>query len=57
MAGECPNQVPYSDQALAADLQRLNAVWEEVQSSRERKAIYRYLGLVFDLVEVLGSAG
>jgi hypothetical protein len=53
-------KVPYSGEALAADLRRLNVMWEEVQSRRDRKAIYLYLGRVFDLVvvwEALGQLG
>jgi hypothetical protein len=52
-----PTRVPYSIEALSADLRRLNARWEEVQTSRDRKAIYLYLGPVFDLVEVWEALG
>jgi len=41
--------VPYPDRALRNDLDRLMRRWEEVQQSRERTAIYRYLAAVFEL--------
>jgi hypothetical protein len=50
-------QVEYSDEALTADLQRLEGVWEEVQSSRKRNAIYSYLTAVFDLVAMWEGQG
>ena len=50
-------KVPYSNEALSADLRRLSVIWEDVQSRRDRKAIYRYLGQVFDLVEVWEALG
>ena len=52
-----PTRVPYSDEALSADLRRLDTMWEEFQSSRDRKAIYLFLGPVFDLVEVWEALG
>jgi hypothetical protein len=52
-----PTQVPYSNEALSADMRRLSNIWEDVQSSRDRKAIYLYLGAVFDLVEVWEALG
>lgn len=42
--------VPYMREALAEDLLRLRCEWTRVQSKRKRKAIYRYLNAVFDLV-------
>jgi hypothetical protein len=42
--------VPYTEQALKQDLLRVQNAWEESQASRERDAIYSYLGAVFDLV-------
>ena len=53
-------QVPYSNEALRADVRQLSALWEDVQSSRDRKAIYLYLGPVLELVavwEALGQIG
>jgi hypothetical protein len=47
-----PTQIPYSNEALRADVRRLSNIWEDVQSRRNRKAIYLYLGQVFNLVEV-----
>ena len=35
-----PTSVPYSDEALSADLKRLDTMWEEFQSSRDRNAVY-----------------
>ena len=52
-----PNRVPYSNEALSADLQRLDNMWEEFQSRRDRKAIYLYLGPVFELVAVWETLG
>jgi hypothetical protein len=52
-----PTRVPYFNEALRADLRRLENTWEEVQSSRKRNAIYLYLGPVFDLVEVWEALG
>jgi hypothetical protein len=52
-----PTKVPYSNEALSADLRRLDAMWEEFQTRRDRKAIYLYLGRVFDLVEVWEALG
>jgi hypothetical protein len=42
--------VPYSKEALRQDLLRVQLAWDECQSSRDRNAIYSYLGAVFDLV-------
>jgi hypothetical protein len=44
------NDIPYTDQALRQDLLRLQNAWDESQASRERDAIYIYLGAVFELV-------
>lgn len=52
-----PTQVPYSNEALSADMRRLSNIWEDVQSSRARKAIYLYLGAVFELVAVWEALG
>ena len=52
-----PTRVPYSNEALSADLHRLDDMWEECQCSRERNAIYPYLTAVFDLVGVWEAEG
>jgi hypothetical protein len=52
-----PTHVPYSNEALSADMRRLSSLWECVQSSRARKAIYLYLGAVFELVAVWEALG
>ena len=44
------DDVPYTDKALKQDLLRLQNAWDESQASRERDAIYIYLGAVFELV-------
>src|SRR5437667_11958152 len=44
------DDVPYTNQALRQDLTRVRLAWEECQGSRDRNAIYGYLGAVFDLV-------
>ena len=43
-------KVPFSTSALQANLSRLESKWETCQSTRDRNAIYGYLGDVFDLV-------
>jgi hypothetical protein len=42
--------IPYSLAALRQDLDRVRNAWEDVQSSRDRNAIYGYLSAVYDLV-------
>jgi hypothetical protein len=44
------DDVPYTSQALREDLRRVRNAWEDCQASRDRNAIYGYLGAVFDLV-------
>jgi len=46
-----PTTVPFSTEALKANLQRLQNEWEKVQASRDRGAIYGYLSAIFELVE------
>ena len=43
--------IPFSTEALQANLLRLQNEWETVQASRDRDAIYGYLAAVFELVE------
>jgi hypothetical protein len=42
--------IPFSTEALKANLLRLQNEWETVQASRDRAAIYGYLAAVFELV-------
>ena len=42
--------VPFSTEALKANLLRLQNEWETVQASRDRDAIYQYLNSIFELV-------
>lgn len=44
------DDVPYTRQALREDLRRVRNAWDDFQASRDRNAIYGYLGTVFDLV-------
>jgi hypothetical protein len=44
-----PNIV-FSDEALRANLERLEGEWEIYQCSRDRDAVYGYLNAVFELV-------
>jgi hypothetical protein len=46
-----PTTVPFSTEALKANLLRLQNEWEKVQASRDRGAIYGYLSAIFELVE------
>jgi hypothetical protein len=45
-----PGTIPFSTEALKANLLRLQNEWETVQASRDRDAIYQYLSAVFELV-------
>ena len=45
-----PTIIPFSTEALQANLLRLQNEWETVQASRNRNAIYQYLAAVFELV-------
>jgi hypothetical protein len=42
--------IPFSTEALKANLLRLQTEWEAAQASRDRGAIYQYLTAVFELV-------
>ena len=46
-----PEDVPYTTEALKQDLNRIRSAWEECQASRDRDAIYDYLGAVFNLID------
>jgi len=50
MLGREPTTVPFSTEALKANLLRLQNEWETVQAIRDRGAIYGYLNAVFELV-------
>jgi hypothetical protein len=45
-----PPTIPFSTDALQANLLRLQNEWETVQASHDRNAIYQYLTAVFELV-------
>jgi hypothetical protein len=51
------NAIPYSAEALRQDLQRVRDAWEDVQSDRNRNAIYAYLSAVYGLVAWWASDG
>jgi hypothetical protein len=42
--------IPYSNEAMRQDLERVRNAWEDVQASRDRNAIYGYLIAVYGLV-------
>lgn len=44
------DRIAFTDQALKVNLERLEAAWEDYQSSRDRDGVYRYLTVVFELV-------
>lgn len=50
MLRRAPGTIPFSTEALKANLLRLQNEWETVQASRDRDAIYQYLSAVFELV-------
>jgi hypothetical protein len=50
MFGREPTTIPFSTEALKANLLRLENEWDTVQASRCRDAVYGYLTAVFDLV-------
>jgi hypothetical protein len=57
-AGNSPKEsILYSSAALRQDLDRLRNAWEDVQSSRDRNAIYGYLSAVYGLVTWWGAEG
>ena len=51
MHGHDPTSIPFTMEAMKANLLRLQNEWDAVQASRDRDAIYRYLSAVFELVE------
>jgi hypothetical protein len=45
------NSIPYTNQALDRDLNRVQQAWDDCQTDRRRDAIYGYLKAVYDLVK------
>jgi hypothetical protein len=57
-AGNFPKEtIPYSSAALRQDLDRLHCIWDDVQASRDRNAIYEYLTAVYALVSWWAGEG
>ena len=52
-----PTTIPFSAEALKANLLRLQNEWETVQASRNRDAIFQYLTAVFEIVMVWAQEG
>ena len=52
-----PTTIPFSTEALQANLLRLQNEWETVQTSRNRDAIFQYLTAVFETVMVWATEG
>jgi hypothetical protein len=52
-----PTTIPFSTDALQANLRRLQNELETVQANRDRDAIYQYLASVFGLVEWWAKEG
>jgi hypothetical protein len=42
--------IPYSNEAMRRDLERIRGIWEECQADRDRNAIYGYLSAVYGLL-------
>jgi hypothetical protein len=57
MRGREPAIIPFSTEALKANLLRLQNEWETVQTNRDRDAIYLYLSVVFELVASWAKEG
>ena len=57
MLGREPPTIPFSTEALQANLLRLQTEWEAVQASRDRGAIFQYLTAVFEIVMVWAKEG
>jgi hypothetical protein len=56
-SSQAKNTIPYSSAAMRQDLERLRGAWEDVQSSRDRNAIYGYLNAVYSLVAWWAAEG
>ena len=50
MPGREPTAIPFSTEALRANLLRLQNEWETYQTTRDRDAVYGYLSLVYETV-------
>ena len=57
MHGREPTAIPFSTEALRANLLRLENEWEAYQTARDRDAVYGYLSLVFELVSWWAQRG
>jgi hypothetical protein len=57
MPGREAATIPFSTEALKANLLRLEGEWEMVQAQRDRHAIYNYLAAVFELVSWWSNEG
>jgi hypothetical protein len=55
--GREPATIPFSTEALQANLLRLKNEWDVFQSSRGRDAVYSYLASVFGLVQSGAKGG
>jgi hypothetical protein len=51
MLSRAPTTITFSNEAMKANLLRLQNEWEAYQSNHERDAVYGYLAAVFELVE------
>ena len=52
-----PITVPFTTDAMKANLLRLRNEWETLQASRDRDAIYQYLNSIFQLVSWWAKEG
>jgi hypothetical protein len=50
--GQSQPRLPYSNDALSADLIRVHESWRESRRQHDRFSVYQYLSAVFDLVTV-----
>jgi hypothetical protein len=57
MQGNEPTTIPFSTEAMKANLLRLQTEWEKFQSTHDRNAVYAYLNSVYELVEWWAEEG
>jgi hypothetical protein len=57
MLGREPTTIPFSTEAMKANLLRLQNEWDTYQAARDRDAIYEYLTAVFELVSWWAKEG
>jgi hypothetical protein len=57
MVGREPITMPFSAEAMKANLLRLQNGWDTYQASRDRDAVYGYLAAVFELVSWWAKEG